>query len=192
MMDVGVLVMAAGYSRRYREQNGQHKLLVRHQVCGNLSLLAHTLQLATAACGKRVNVVLRPEDHALIEMTQRYRCAITLLDSHCLGDSIAAGVAAQPYWSGWLVMLADLPWLQLSTVRRVRQAMDFADIVRPQWKQQPGHPVGFSAHVRDALLDLQGKEGARSILSNAPPLLLQVDDPGCVRDVDTPEDWVEL
>lgn len=191
MMDVGVLVMAAGYSRRYREQNGQHKLLVRHQVCGNLSLLAHTLRLATAACGKQVNVVLRPEDHALIETARGYHCGITLLESDSLGDSIAAGVAAQPGRSGWLVMLADMPWLQLSTVKRVRQALAFADIVRPQWKLQVGHPVGFSANVREALLNLQGQEGARSILSGAPPLLLQVDDPGCVRDVDLPGDWAE-
>ncbi|MBK4726514.1 nucleotidyltransferase family protein [Pantoea agglomerans] len=192
MKDVGILVMAAGYSRRYREQDGRHKLLVRHQVCGNLSLLAHTLQIATAACGKRVNVVLRPEDHALIETARRYHCGITLLESPSLGDSIAAGVAAQPYWSGWLVMLADMPWLQLNTVKRVRQALAFADIVRPQWKLQVGHPVGFSANVRETLLGLQGQEGARSILSGAPPLLLQVDDPGCVRDVDVPGDWAEF
>ncbi|MFK8258032.1 NTP transferase domain-containing protein [Erwinia sp. AnSW2-5] len=191
MMDVGALVMAAGYSRRYRDQNGQHKLLVRHQVCGNLSLLAHTLRLTTAACGKRVNVVLRPEDHALIETARHYHCGITLVESHSLGDSIAAGVATQPDWSGWLVMLADMPWLQLSTVRRVRQAMAVADTVRPQWKQQPGHPVGFSANVREALLNLHGKAGARSVLSGAPPLLLQVDDPGCIRDVDIPGDWAE-
>lgn len=191
-MDVGALVMAAGYSRRYREQNGQHKLQVRHQVCGNLSLLAHTLQLATAACGKRVNVVLRPEDHVLIETARHYRCDITLLKSHALGDSIAAGVAAQPNWSGWLVMLADMPWLTLSTVKRVSQAMTFADIVRPQWKQQPGHPVGFSASVREALLGLKGQQGASAILNDAAPLLLQVDDRGCIRDVDVPGDWVEF
>lgn len=191
MRDVGIVVMAAGYSRRYREQNGGHKLLARHQVCGNLSLLGRTLQLATAACDKRVNVVLRPEDHALIQTARRYHCGITLLESHSLGDSIAAGVAAQPHWSGWLVMLADMPWLQLSTVKRVRQAMAFADIVRPQWKLQVGHPVGFNASLRDRLLELHGQEGARSILSSIPPLLLQVDDPGCVRDVDVPGDWAE-
>jgi molybdenum cofactor cytidylyltransferase len=188
-MNVGVLVMAAGSSSRYRERDGQHKLLVRHPVCGNLPLLANTLQLATAACNKRVNVILRPEDLPLIEMAHRYRCGVTLLQSRCLGDSIAAGVAAQPDWAGWLVMLADMPWLQLSTVRRVCQALNFADIVRPLWQQRPGHPVGFSADVREALLDLKGKPGARCILEGAPPLLLQVNDPGCVRDVDVPDDW---
>lgn len=190
-MGVGVLVMAAGHSRRYREQNGQHKLLVRHPACCNLPLLAHSLQLATAACGKRVNVLLRPEDGQLIEIAQRYRCSTTLLESRCLGDSIAAGVAACPHWSGWLVMLADMPWLQLSTVRRVCQALAFADIVRPLWQQQPGHPVGFSADVCDALLTLKGEDGARRLLQGAPPLLLKVNDPGCVRDVDVPDDWMQ-
>lgn len=192
MKDIGVLVMAAGHSRRYREQDGLHKLLVRHPVCGNLPLLAYTLEMATAACGKRVNVILRPEDHALIETARGYHCGITLLESDSLGDSIAAGVAAQPGWSGWLVMLADMPWLQLSTVKRIRQALAFADIVRPQWRLQVGHPVGFSAGVREALLNLQGQQGARSILSGAPPLLLEVDDPGCVRDVDVPADWARF
>ncbi|AXU94288.1 hypothetical protein CI789_03015 [Erwinia persicina] len=168
-MGIGVLVMAAGHSCRYRELNGQHKLLVRHPACSNLPLLAHSLQLATAACGKRVNVMLRPEDGPLIDIVQRYRCGMTLVDSRCLGDSIAAGVAAQPHWSGWLAMLADMPWLQLSTVRRICQALAFADIVRPQWQQQPGHPVGFSADVYEALLALKGEDGARSILRGAPP-----------------------
>ncbi|MGF6563344.1 nucleotidyltransferase family protein [Erwinia aphidicola] len=188
-MKAGILVMAAGRSSRYIEQSGQHKLLIRHPACHNLLLLAYTLQLAIAACGKRVNVVARPEDRQIIELAQRYRCATTLIESDGLGSSIAAGVAAQPQWSGWLVMLADLPWLQLSTVKQVYAGLQLADVVRPLWQGRRGHPVGFNASLREQLLALKGEDGGRHVISPAPPLLLDVDDPGCVRDIDRPADW---
>lgn len=188
-MKAGILVMAAGRSSRYIEQSGQHKLLISHPACHNLLLLAYTLQLAIAACGKRVNVVARPEDRQIIELAQRYRCATTLIESDGLGSSIAAGVAAQPQWSGWLVMLADLPWLQLSTVKQVYAGLQLADVVRPLWQGRRGHPVGFNASLREQLLALKGEDGGRHVISPAPPLLLDVDDPGCVRDIDRPADW---
>lgn len=188
-MKAGILVMAAGRSSRYIEQSGQHKLLICHPACHNLLLLTYSLQLAIAACGKRVNVVARPEDRQIIELAQRYRCATTLIESDGLGSSIAAGVAAQPQWSGWLVMLADLPWLQLSTIKQVYAGLQLADVVRPLWQGRRGHPVGFNASLREQLLALKGEDGGRHVISPAPPLLLDVDDPGCVRDIDMPSDW---
>jgi molybdenum cofactor cytidylyltransferase len=51
-----------------------------------------------------------------------------------------------------------------------------------------GHPVGFALHHYDALAALDGDTGARALFASAPVQLLDVDDPGIVRDVDTPAD----
>ncbi|ROR07894.1 NTP transferase domain-containing protein [Erwinia sp. JUb26] len=185
----GILLMAAGLSRRYRLQSGQHKLQANPADGNPLPLLERNLQLATAVAGRQVNVVLRPEEQEMIALARRYDCAVTLLASPGLGSSIAAGVANRPWWTGWLVMLADMPWLQQHTVMRVFQALQFADTVRPVWRQQPGHPVGFSRVLRQSLLALKGDEGANGILDRCPPLQIEVNDPGCVWDIDVPADW---
>nr|WP_314420864.1 nucleotidyltransferase family protein [uncultured Erwinia sp.] len=186
----GILLMAAGLSRRYRQQSGQHKLQTAPADNNPFPLLERNLQLATAVAGQQVNVVLRPEDREMIALARRYQCAVTLLASPGLGSSIAAGVANRPWWTGWLVMLADMPWLQQKTVMRVFQGLRFADTVRPVWHQQPGHPVAFSRMLRQSLLALSGDAGANSILDRYPPLLIEVNDPGCVRDIDEPMDWL--
>lgn len=185
----GILLMAAGLSSRYRQLSGQHKLQTTPADGNPLSLLERNLHLATTVAGGQVNVVLRPEDRELIALARRYHCAVTLLASRGLGSSIAAGVANRPWWTGWLVMLADMPWLQQNTVMRVFQALQFADTVRPMWQNQPGHPVGFDRTLRHSLLALKGDEGAHTILARHPPLLIDVSDPGCVWDVDVPTDW---
>ncbi len=185
----GILLMAAGLSRRYRQQSGQHKLQTRPVDDNPYPLLERNLRLATAVAGRQVNVVLRPEEHQMIALARRYGCTVTLLASPGLGSSIAAGVAKCPGWTGWLVMLADMPWLQQHTLRQVRQMLEHADTVRPRWQQQPGHPVGFGHALRQSLLTLSGDEGASSVLARCPPLWVEVDDPGCVWDIDVPADW---
>lgn len=185
----GILLMAAGLSSRYRLLSDQHKLQTAPADGNPLSLLERNLYLATAVAGRQVNVVLRPEDRDMIALARRYHCAVTLLASRGLGCSIAAGVANRPWWTGWLVMLADMPWLQQNTVMRVFQALQFADTVRPMWQSQPGHPVGFDRTLRHSLLALKGDQGAHTILVRHPPLLIDVSDPGCVWDVDVPADW---
>ena len=86
---------------------------------------------------------------------------------------------------------ADLA-AQLATRTEVVQALEQGErIVAPAWQGQRGHPVGFSAHYCGALLALRGDEGARALLRSDPPLLLEVGDPGVVRDIDTPIDLPE-
>lgn len=57
-----------------------------------------------------------------------------------------------------------------------------------------GHPVGFASRWRDALSALTGDAGARSLLqAHADPLArIEVVDPGCLFDVDTPADLERL
>lgn len=187
--NAGILLMAAGLSHRYRQQCGQHKLQAPPADDGPFSLLERNLLLATSVAGRRVNVVLRPEEHEMIALAQRYHCTVTELASNGLGCSIAAGVANQPEWSGWLVMLADMPWLQQNTVFQVFKALRIANTARPVWQGRPGHPVGFARSLRQSLLALEGDNGAKRLLQHFPPLTIAVNDPGCVYDIDVPTDW---
>ena len=63
-------------------------------------------------------------------------------------------------------------------------------IVVPVFKGQFGHPVGFAANYFDELSALTGDKGAKPVMNaNAGKLIeVAVDDPGVLKDVDTPED----
>lgn len=108
-----------------------------------------------------------------------------------MGRSLAAGVRAAPQAGGWLVALADMPYLQAATLSRIAaQPLEPAGIVAPSYRGRRGHPVRFGAAYGEALRALQGDVGARDVLlRHADALrLLEVDDPGVLRDVDTPAD----
>lgn len=98
---------------------------------------------------------------------------------------------ARPDAAGWLVALADMPFIQPDTLHRVAAALaDGAELAAPVFNGQRGHPVGFAARWRDALLALQGDEGARALVgaNRLSMRRIATDDPGVLRDVDRPED----
>ena len=87
--------------------------------------------------------------------------------------------------------LADMPGILPATIARVARELEAgADIVAPRFQGQRGHPVGLAGHYRDALLALQGDAGARAIVAANQEKIhfVDIDDPGVVKDIDTPGD----
>jgi molybdenum cofactor cytidylyltransferase len=98
-----------------------------------------------------------------------------------------------PGVEGVLVTLVDIPLVRPSTVRQVIDAwtQNRAPIVRPAVGDRHGHPVLFDQSVFDALRHAPLTEGARAVVhANADRIVnVQVDDEGCLLDVDTPADY---
>jgi len=144
-----------------------------------------------------VIAVVRPGDAALAAALGAsgatiVRCAKA---AEGMGASLACGVAASADAGGWVVALADMPWIAPATIRAIANALaDGAAIVAPSYRGQRGHPVGFSREYRDALAELTGDAGARSVLQRNPDRLtwVDVDDPGVLRDVDTRADLTRV
>jgi molybdenum cofactor cytidylyltransferase len=109
-----------------------------------------------------------------------------------MGDSIAAGVRATQNASGWLVLPGDLPLVQAATLRAVASALAQHPVVVPVHQGSRGHPVGFAQGCREALLNLQGNQGAARIANAQAAIELIVDDAGITQDVDTVEDLERL
>jgi molybdenum cofactor cytidylyltransferase len=108
-----------------------------------------------------------------------------------MGASLACGVAAAATAEGWIVALADMPWIEPATIAVVADALGKgADIVATSHLGVRAHPVGFAQRHYAALAGLSGDEGAKSILaSNRGQMqLIEVEDSGVVRDVDTRAD----
>ena len=169
-----IIVLAAGRGERFRAAGGRTSKL--QAPLAGLTVLDHVLK-AVAGSGLPSHVV-RPEH--LAHMTRPG-----------MGDSIAAGVTATAGARGWLILPGDLPLIRADTLQRVaQQLMSLPSgqyTVQPNFQSQRGHPVGFAAPCEAALRALQGDEGARRVLRQWPPMLLDVVDEGTVWDVDTPE-----
>ena len=110
-------------------------------------------------------------------------------DRHCgMGDSIAAAVQKTSQAAGWLILPADLPLIQSDTLRAIATALAGQDVVVPVYRGRRGHPVGFASVCRQDLLALKGDRGAASVVAALVSLVLDIDDIGCVTDIDTVED----
>lgn len=165
MSGVVVLILAAGQGQRFRDAGGVgHKL---DAVLAGKSVLARTIEAATAS-GLAVHVVNT--------------------STAGMGWSIAAGVRATAEAAGWLILPGDMPLVSPETIREVAQSLSAVAVVVPWYQDKRGHPVGFSAACRDHLLALSGDEGARGLIPLFPSIRLSVDDPGCIFDIDTPDD----
>ena len=106
-----------------------------------------------------------------------------------MGESLAWGVRAAPAAAAWLIALADMPWVQPTTVGRVGDALrQGALIAATTWQGVRGHPVGFAASLYTELIALTGDEGAKSVIARHGASPVAADDAGALRDVDTRQD----
>jgi molybdenum cofactor cytidylyltransferase len=108
-----------------------------------------------------------------------------------MGHSIACAIAATRDADGWVIALADMPWVRVSTIAAVAEALRRgAPIVAPRCNGRRGNPVGFASSYRDALAGLTGDRGARDLIAAAGPdmRIVDVDDDGVLRDVDVSGD----
>ncbi|APA87507.1 nucleotidyltransferase family protein [Paraburkholderia sprentiae WSM5005] len=183
----GVL-LAAGVGSRFDPHGLRNKLLaplpdgtpVAHEAAHRL------LRVVT-----RVVAVVRPGSDALARALNDAGCDVVFAASagRGMGSSLAAGIDASDDAEGWIVALADMPRIALPTIEAVARALgNGAPLVAPFYDGQRGHPVGFGSGHRDALLALDGDTGAKALLSSHALTRIDVDDPGILRDVDTPED----
>lgn len=177
-----VLILAAGRGQRFAASGGVvHKL---QALLAGKPVLAHTLA-AVQASGLAWHVVRASPKRP------------------GMGDSIAAGVAATAAAGGWLVLPGDLPLVLPSSLRAVAQALTQHSLAQhhaaqssvvqpwacvPSYQGQRGHPAGFAAACRPALLALKGDSGARALLQTFNAQELSLDDPGIVCDIDTVAD----
>lgn len=108
-----------------------------------------------------------------------------------MGATLACAINASRDADGWVIALADMPWIRPKTIGAIVATLaSGADIAAPAFGGRRGHPVGFARRHLDALAASSGDAGARAIVEAHPGqlTLIDVDDSGVVRDVDVPRD----
>jgi molybdenum cofactor cytidylyltransferase len=182
---VGIL-LAAGASRRFGADKLTHILpdgdLVAVRACRNL--LDGT---------DEVLAVVRPGSEVLAALLQAEGAEVRICTDaeQGMSASLVFGILARPEAAGWLIALADMPWIAPTTIRKVAEALRLgATIAAPSWQGRRGHPVGFSRVLGPDLTALKGDEGAKVVLQAYLEQLhlVECDDPGILQDIDKPED----
>jgi molybdenum cofactor cytidylyltransferase len=111
-------------------------------------------------------------------------------------SSLVAGLDAldRPGVEAALVTLVDVPLVEASTIGLLlaRAGASAAPILRAVHRGRHGHPVIFKRALFEPLRRADPSIGAKAIVRAARVEDVEVDDPGVVEDVDTPEDYARL
>jgi molybdenum cofactor cytidylyltransferase len=181
------ILLAAGIGRRF-DPTGQTSKLLATLPDGRCVAWHSARTLCGALPGSLA--VIRPGQPALAEQLADAGCRI-LESSEAeagMGSALAHAVRSTPDAGGWVVALADMPWLPASAVRAVADAITRPEhIAAAAFGSRRGHPVGFGTHWRDMLCALHGDSGARDMLRSAGVQLIEAGSADVLRDIDLPE-----
>ncbi|WP_018412795.1 nucleotidyltransferase family protein [Methyloversatilis thermotolerans] len=182
------ILLAAGYGRRFDPSGRSSKLLAA--LADGRSVAWHAARALCSALPGSI-AVIRPGHAALAEVLRDAGCRV--LESHDaergMGSALAHAVRETAGADGWLVALADMPWLPPDTIARVARAIDHPLRLAAAFHDgRRGHPAAFGAAWYPLLSELDGDQGARSLLAGHEVVCVDSPDDGVLRDVDRPAD----
>lgn len=186
MSGVAGILLAAGSASRF----GSNKLL--HPLLTGVPIAVTAARNLKAALPYSIAVV-RPgaDELAALLRAEGLEVVVCMNANEGMGASLACAVAATGEVAGYVIALADMPFIRASSLEAVRESVQSGvPFVAPYFRTYRGHPVGIGGGYREELLAATGDEGARKLLQRhaAELVKIPVGDPGVVRDVDTPGD----
>ena len=188
---VGIL-LAAGRGSRFDASGSQDKLLAALPAKGPPAgtVAAASARTLHAVC-ERVFAVVRPDRPALCAALRATGCEVAECPDAAggMGHSLAYAIAHAPSETGWIVALADMPYVKESTLLALAAALSAgAPVAAPVHGGRRGNPVAFAASMAGPLMALSGDQGARGLVNTPSTVLVEVDDPGIHMDIDRPSD----
>jgi molybdenum cofactor cytidylyltransferase len=189
MTELAAVILAAGAGSRL---GGVAKALLPQAPGTFLSRIAATAREAGLAHG--VVVVGPPFGDAVAEHARTLGLEVVnnpdpargMASSVALGFAALARAARADDITGAWLWPVDHPHVRAATLAMLAAAADPRIAVQPRFAGRGGHPPLVGRALWPALAAC-GEAGARAVL--APHLTaIAVDDPGVLRDVDTPED----
>jgi molybdenum cofactor cytidylyltransferase len=187
---VFAVVLAAGGSKRF----GRSKLL---EVVGDRPLVRRAVELAHTVCGEHTILVTGYEAAAVAAAAGDALQFLAVNDHYeqGIGGSIALAARAVAHTADALLLLfADQPLISVAHLQALVGAWGGADreIVATAFSQTVGPPVLFPRGAFDALGNLLGDTGAKSILRNPQFDVRTVPFEDAAFDIDTPADLEKL
>ena len=192
--EIAGILLAAGQSSRFGSQKLTCRLpdsefTIAEQSAYNLmQALPHSIaiiregdqQLNNLLSSTGITIVENPEADSGISSS--IKCALNYLAQKKGTDSTL---------KGYLIALADMPYITPTIIKSLADTLLKGQLLcAPQFENQRGHPVGFSAQLKTELLALKGDIGAKPLLDKYKNQLhlIKVDDNGVLFDIDYADD----
>lgn len=182
------ILLAAGHSSRFGDSN---KLLRETDGEAVVTKAAKTL------CESDVDAVIAVVGHEAERVGDALPNGVSLVEREeihpALSASVEAGVkaASQMGADAVLIALGDMPWIEPATVDALVAAYraKFGSALAAAYRGERGNPAIFDARHFDRLASLSGDVGGRAVLRDVSDGgLIETNDPGVTKDVDTPDD----
>lgn len=187
---VFAVVLAAGSGRRF----GSTKQLAEFE---GGSLVRRAVRLAEEVCGDRSVLVVGNDWRRVLAACKPQRGFFVYNDRHESGiaSSIASGVASVAKSAdAVLLIMADQPLITAEHLKALIGQWTEApeNIVVSEYSEIQGPPAVFPPSCFESLMNLEGDQGGRSILSDNSYSVSGINFDAAAIDVDTPEDLERL
>lgn len=183
--EVGCILLAAGVGTRFTDGN---KLL--HEIDG-APIIRRAVQPFLAVFEDIVVVVGHdaPDVRAALEGLN-VTFVVNEEYTHGQSTSLHRGVvvARNRGWDGILFGLGDMPFIDPTSVQQLLEAHAGSayTVLAAAYQRSRGNPTLFGASHYDALSAITSDTGGRRIITESDTAaLVETDDPGVVRDIDT-------
>ncbi len=183
------ILLAAGVGRRFQNETpNQDKLLMALSNCK--TVLAQSAYVLIQALPNSIAVV-QPNQIERKEILQDLGFIVieSVAAKNGMGHAIADAVNQTKQGEGWLIALADMPWIKPQLIQQLSNNITKSNsIAAPRYKDRRGQPVAFGSAWFNQLSSLEGDEGARAILQNNKINWVNWPDDSIHRDIDVPAD----
>lgn len=184
------ILLAAGESRRM----GSPKALLRYQGKTFIERICHAFLSAGV---DELVVVLGAQAEKLRQAIPAHSRLRTVVNPRYFQgqlSSLMTGIGAlSPESEAAIVNLVDHPLIAAKTIRALIASFraEPLPILIAAYSGKRGHPVLFSRQVYGEILAAPLDQGAKVVVRKDPSRVreLQLDDPGILADIDTPEDY---
>jgi len=186
MANTDCVMLAAGRSRRM----DQWKMTLP---VGDHTLIEKTVRAALEVCNRLILVAGYRADEleALFLGQRRVQVVENIEYEQGMFSSVRRG-CQEVRSRRFFLALGDMPRVSAGTYRALARAgrtSAHIPVIIPRFRGKKGHPLYLSSEVCRRILDVPPTWSLRDVLAEVPNLLLPVDDPHVLQDVDTPEDY---
>lgn len=182
------IILAAGFSRRF----GQNKLLADFK---HKPLVKHVIDRVANLHFENSILVYR-EANVKKLAPQTMHCIYNPNSSEGLSSSVKCGVIHSGETDAFVFFMGDQPFVDEDTVHQMLSAFHDGkgSIIVPLYDGYRGNPVLFSAKWKNALTQLTGDSGGRSLIEANPGevFFVKARDSGTGGDIDTWEQFLRF
>lgn len=182
------VILAAGYSSRANAFKMTLPL-------GEMTVLEQTISKFEGLCRKMILVAgfqaeLIEEEMARITEKNVYSFQMKLVYNENFNEGMFSSIqkaVSEVSATTFFLTPGDCPLVKKETVQRIAEHK--GSVVIPSFQYKGGHPIKLLSEVKQRILETNRDGNLRVVLSGFEKEYVNVEDPGVIMDVDTPEDY---